>query len=124
MVYNLHNLHKPNNINALAPIFPPHPAFTTFTIFNPPSPTPPNKYPNNIKHLAFWAMQSPCQPVMRPAQPCPAKTPLDPGRPPWQHPGAGILGKVLLELVAQGLLFNAVYDEHSETFTINLTGGY
>lgn len=35
-----------------------------------------------------------------------------------------ILGKVLLELVAQGLLFNAVYDERSETFTITLTGGY
>lgn len=35
-----------------------------------------------------------------------------------------ILGKVLLELVAHGLLFNAVYDEQSETFTINFTGGY
>jgi len=35
-----------------------------------------------------------------------------------------ILGKVLLELVAHGLLFNAVYDEHSETVTINFTGGY
>jgi len=35
-----------------------------------------------------------------------------------------ILGKVLLELVAQGLRFDAVYDERSETFAINLTGGY
>ena len=35
-----------------------------------------------------------------------------------------ILGKVLLELVAQGLRFDAVYDERSETFTTNLTGGY
>lgn len=88
MVYNLHNLHKPNNINALAPISPPHLSFTTFTIFTLPLPHPPNKYPNNIKHLAFW--DSPAR-AMRPAQPCHAKMPLDPRRPPCQGPGVGAI---------------------------------
>lgn len=34
------------------------------------------------------------------------------------------LGAVLLELVAQGLRFDAIYDERSGTFTINLLGGF
>jgi predicted transcriptional regulator len=37
---------------------------------------------------------------------------------------ASILGKVLLELVSHGLMFQATYDTTTETFNITLTGGF